>query len=1118
MDETETQAQAASTSASHHQHRPSIYSQLLQLRRTFGELRDVARPETLHLLDHRTVQALAPAPGLSSSTPFGTASLSRSDFADKVEGVRQAAHAWRKKAVDLRNANLVDPSSSYTFDRYISLNKEKAQNVAQLESNLQPLWEFEKRLGGGRIGEDALYGASTRPLPAVLHAGALASSESTSVIGLKRKRQAASPSTSPAPSRSRGEAVKVLGCLAAALEELARALGLETFAEAFADSTAADDPKETSSLHTHTLTQGGKLIVLDVELGLEASIGNSEATFQPTTRVKLSFTNRTNVSYTSPLKEGEEAVYGNTRIAELLRRDVEMLARLLFGLAIDGEEVVGTMETSLEEASLLLARSHFNRYRTNLLRLLRLDRLSSVKTSEQGDQQGPAAILPCDTFAALHQVAKSLEDASSSECRGNVSLSEEPRDAARVGHGMPLLHTGLVGFCIVYDIKGGSSASMTHLAERRGLVPIDGQPCDSELFLLDVAIESQSLSLSAGTTDLGNSFVPKALFASIPEVGSDIGFVAKLSPSVLLPRRLVTRVANIVGLPTSETSSLHSTDPVAQGENRSSDYGSILGLGSSRKSKKIAGVRVRYQSKRTKSTAEDNALLVSSIPFQTLQQLYLVIEVLQEASAVQRLMQGLIPTVDAPEKDSARLGSISRSLTVERAAATVFDVNLTDVTTARSNATASASEVPRFAVCLSARISDPGTGRFFGLSCYIHRDAGCKDGYGVSGGLTDTLALMGGAAPRADGAGAGQRGRIDFPKDLKSAVGAALAQEADLRRAAELLLQWAWETIDGPEEGKSAEDAQQATAAGLGDESSNKPSTKPASSMMEVDTDDQDGRAAISAASTGLNTPVTQSADGDVPVPVPAPPAQLRRHSSRSSPLSPRTSPKSTRHAEAAALGPASVNANANANIDAQDGTTASRSTDGFAGTLSPPGGEAASTGATATATATATGSSSISSRLSPISISTTMAPAPATSPISASASGLSSASGPASATRTTRRRSSRGPSTPSPTRGVSIGTSHHQTRRRSSQQRASGSGSGSASASEVGGGRGRTHSGETDVATLGNSSASASASGSGSGAGSGSARMTRRASALANAGEIEDVGSEGVVQGEGEE
>lgn len=242
-----------------------------------------------------------------------------------------------------------------------------------------------------------------------LHAGAL-------------QGDSANAGAPPGPI-AREQAIASLDVLGAALEGAARSLGLETFAErmeSVGDSASKSESEQTHT-HTHTVTLGGKVLVVDLELGLRSLSGPSASAstatvVEPTTKLKISYATPTNGSSNGMSTGGGGPGNKPKRdpaLDGLLARDVEALARLLFGLA-----TVPPKGVELESAP-LAAQAHLSRFSANLASLVALDELgasasaSSSSTAELTDNMEASL----DLFGAMETLASAAEARGWEEAR-----------------------------------------------------------------------------------------------------------------------------------------------------------------------------------------------------------------------------------------------------------------------------------------------------------------------------------------------------------------------------------------------------------------------------------------------------------------------------------------------------------------------------------------------------------------------------------------------------------------------------------------------------------------------------------------------------------------------------
>ncbi|CAO1616989.1 unnamed protein product [Sympodiomycopsis kandeliae] len=600
----------------------TVWTELHHAHATLAELKRQSIAASLHGLNADTCQSVG-----NSSSSSSSKRLSKEQFKQLITNLRSTAGDFRQNAQSLITQQPVQ-GSQINPNRYHSLLKERSQHVAQLHSAQDPLIALQRRLQQRR----------RKILPATLHVGALsADCKQNEVIKGKRKRQDDHDAYESGLPLDVARAA--LGSFSTALEDLAKDLQLETFAE------VVDAPHDGNSyIHTHTLTIGGRLLVLDLEFGLQTnkvSVPDS-ALYTPSTKVKISFT--TDTSHPTSASDGQD----RERLTRCLQDDIEAIAGLIFGKEVYSQ---GENDTRcLEELKFRLAIAHYTRLQTNLARLATIDHQSIVKDA-QHDQGTSAQTL--DLFKANRDLSESIQRVALAE---KEVLSDEYNSCSLItrGHGLPFLHAGRVGTTIVYNVHETSDAkSIENLLKAEQI----------SLTLTDPLLHKAHVEARAATVGLHQPADHQPEARNLPSISqlsqssiAGIGYVAHLDPPAILSRSSADRLHKTLGWPTGPSEShlsASSLELLLSSESKSDLWiGDLIrGKARSQSHQGASLVHLRLShSNENQVRSEEQGLVVDTIPFSNTSQLYAAIEVIQESVSVGKLVQSVpMATSEATE-------------------------------------------------------------------------------------------------------------------------------------------------------------------------------------------------------------------------------------------------------------------------------------------------------------------------------------------------------------------------------------------------------------------------------------------------------------------------------------
>ncbi|CAO1613633.1 unnamed protein product [Parajaminaea phylloscopi] len=537
----------------------------------------------LHFLDDEVASRIGPA-AEEVGGAGGSPGLQREAFERAVSSLRGAVRAFSKSAVKTH-------ARPGALDRYTSLLRERAQNIAHLQSSLEPV-----SLLGHRCSQRA-----PPSLPGALCVGALG------------------PSVELDGPTEHQQATAFLAAVSSAVERLAKGLHLETYAEsaAVADSSKDQDTPQA----THLLTIGGRILVLDIEFGLRgATQGTGQQRLEPAVSLKVSLTTESSAASGSPVKNKHAA------LANLLKTDVEAVARAIFGLqpAKSAASVPASAGLSAEEWLMRAATSHWQRLNRNLGRLATIDRFSyNAGSASKESNEGSAA--NHDLFASLDHVHQVVA--------GAASLGE---DSTSTLAGVTVAHH--VGTPFTTIALESSRQTVDDLA-RSGL---NDWPCSASgglgnaLSVDPIALEIDIKAWDWSKVKTSPRYSPKSADVELPlpsHSHSPLSYVARVTPPFDLSRQLSARLARCVGLTTLDGAA---QDPHPKRE--AAMPPTEAELRSSREVAASSTVQVRLVG--SASPSDGDECTISTIPFRTMSQLSSVVTVLQQGLWLRRVLAG----------------------------------------------------------------------------------------------------------------------------------------------------------------------------------------------------------------------------------------------------------------------------------------------------------------------------------------------------------------------------------------------------------------------------------------------------------------------------------------------
>lgn len=388
-----------------------------------------------------------------------------------------------------------DTNTANQLRRYISLLTETSTHTAALAHSIAPFQSIERDQTTSKRSQDVSV-----PFPQQLQVGVLrtGSSEQTSV--------------------SWPEALEALASLCDTLENAAKSLGLETFAEPTPEaSTPATSNTGPSSNLTHTLTLGAKILVIDLEFSILRT--NTAQPLRPKCKLKL--------SYATDSADSQQT--RDPRLGTLLENDVQSIADKLFGSAGGA-----TQQGRSDVAKALYS------WTTNLTELLALDDLEA--RASQGTADGART---SDLFAAMQDFSAAVvkvSDAEASSCASAAALLDR-------GHGLHSLHEARPYLHSVFarDPTSEQEYTLSLSVQALDLPTANREVADSTKPSFPLTHAAQEILDSSAASDparlLGTVQSPTDNQKRVP-----LHFVVRLSPPVVVTRPTAARLAAICNL------------------------------------------------------------------------------------------------------------------------------------------------------------------------------------------------------------------------------------------------------------------------------------------------------------------------------------------------------------------------------------------------------------------------------------------------------------------------------------------------------------------------------------------------------------------------------------------
>lgn len=429
--------------------------------------------------------------------------LSRDQYRQLISQIRHSVSQFAASSPALKSQasasssstcqQIDDTGTANQLRRYISLLTETSTHTTALAHSIAPIKSAD------RERNDAFaHSESVVPFPPSLQAGILRTGSSEQ------------------PTTSWETALETLGALCETLENTAKSLGLETFAEPSQEATTEPSDTDSASVLSHTLTLGAKILVIDVEFLVDRTAQG----FRPKCKLKLSYA--TDSADSQPSRD--------PRLGAVLERDVEFIANKLFGPAASN---------ALPYDRSLVVKALAN-WTANLNELLVLDNLEAKAT-----EAAPQGSRTTDLFAAMHELCSAAVRVSDAE----AASSSTSADLLDRGHGLHKFHETKPFLQAVFASDPTSNQEYTlSLAVQALDLPIANQPpADVATPSFPVSPTAQDLLTSSAAND------PARSLGSIPSPTDSkkrvpLHFVVRLSPPVVVTRPTAAKLASICNL------------------------------------------------------------------------------------------------------------------------------------------------------------------------------------------------------------------------------------------------------------------------------------------------------------------------------------------------------------------------------------------------------------------------------------------------------------------------------------------------------------------------------------------------------------------------------------------
>lgn len=437
--------------------------------------------------------------------------------------------------------------------------------------------------------------------------------------------------------------------------------------EAFAEEHSGDIENNTD--HTHTLTLAASILVVDVEIGLEQK---DKELWKPLIRLRLSYA--TDSGAVKPI------VRDHT-LAECLQVDLQAVADMLLGYSL---------EDKVDKVSNAIV--HYSRARKNLETLKGLDDLSVGLSSSSIEPSVP------DLFAALDGVGQKLQSSLSPSLSSSETNSASLQEQIKSNTGLAFHHIGVPYTTLVYYAE--SSTSLNTLDEIRNKLDrqslLSGSTLQGKLYTLSITIAKCSIRMKAIASQ--SLTLPRS--DNEQEPGSRLHYMAILSPPILMPKQIAYKVGLVAGLDVEQQpivirskaridQQFHPMNPSEQQTNVPSFENVLSSMGKSTHNSSRDSVHFAPEIGFGKQTAKQG-IMVSQFPFDSLENLSKVVNLLREQVQINQLLSSVSFTNDATDtldeislkdvlngvSNSHSLGSVRLCLAVEEGEHTCIIINV----------------------------------------------------------------------------------------------------------------------------------------------------------------------------------------------------------------------------------------------------------------------------------------------------------------------------------------------------------------------------------------------------------------------------------------------------------
>lgn len=435
----------------------SAIALVAQLRAAIADVRSACAPSTPGSCElHGLSLPCAARLGLYAVPPAARG-LSPEVWADAANTLRTAATQLRGTLEAAR-----DDASQH---------KSMVATARELATQASELTQATAGVDAAARGAQATR-AAPAPLPELLWAGALAD-------------------VATQPGADHARSLATLDALCAALALAARALQLECFQE------RVEMPEACAVEKTHTLTYAGRIMVVDVELGLTQV--SDDQTYAP--HVTL------HVSYASA--GSTEPKHADKQLADMLRRRLQQLADVLWGRGTPADGGAATLYEYAVDAWGTLMES-----------------LAALACIDALDAYAPDGA-PVDLFAELERVGRVAEQVSEAE----QQWCETP-ELMRQGHGVVELHKDVPFLRITFAPAHTASVLMAACA-----IPAHDSAPTLRRALPEVLDAAAAVPLTAHCRAVHGTGLERPL-----------SYVARIDPPLVVPRRVARDVWRACGL------------------------------------------------------------------------------------------------------------------------------------------------------------------------------------------------------------------------------------------------------------------------------------------------------------------------------------------------------------------------------------------------------------------------------------------------------------------------------------------------------------------------------------------------------------------------------------------